>query len=351
MKALVKYGDRKGEVELREVPVPEVGDGDILLEVAACGICGSDIAFYDGHHVGVCRPPQVLGHEFAGVIAKVGRGVTRWKPGDRVSSDNTGAVCGTCYACSTGDFLVCPERRGLGYGMDGGFTKYVKISAAILARVPNTLFRVPDNVTLEHAAILDPAANAYRAVIEEGHLLPGEDIVVFGVGPIGLCAVQLARIAGADRIIAVGLADDGERFRVAKDLGATTCLAGDREDVAAAVREATGGAGAAVAVDAAGASSILQLAWGALHSNGRFVRVGFDETPLGYSLDPIVFKGISVKGHFGYSWAGWTSCLKLMAKGTLDMTPIISHRLGLDQWEKGFELTRTKKATKVVITP
>jgi len=116
----------------------------------------------------------VLGHEFAGVVARVGAKVSAWRPGDRVVSDNTGHVCGVCYSCSIGDYLLCPERRGLGYGMDGGFTKYVRIDGDLLKRVPNTLFHIPEDVPFAHAAILDPAANAYRAVIQEGGILPGK---------------------------------------------------------------------------------------------------------------------------------------------------------------------------------
>ena len=137
--------------------MPDVGPGDVLIEIRAAGICGSDIGFYDGVHEEVCRPPVVLGHEFAGVISRVGPGVKGWEPGDRVVSDNTGYICGTCHACSTANYLLCPEHRGLGYGMDGGFTRFVKINGSLLSRIPNTLFRIPKDIPFEHAAILDPA--------------------------------------------------------------------------------------------------------------------------------------------------------------------------------------------------
>ena len=202
MKAVVKYGYGPRETELRDVPIPEIGDDDLLVEVKAAGVCGSDIAFDDGHHKEILFPPVVLGHEFSGVVAKVGKNVTEWKVGDRVVSDNTGEVCGHCYACNTADYLSCPERKGIGYGMDGGFTNYVKILGKTLARVPNSLMRIPDCMSFEEAAILDPACNGYMAVVQEAKVMPGDFVAVFGVGALGL-------VIGAGIVkVALRIADD-----------------------------------------------------------------------------------------------------------------------------------------------
>jgi threonine dehydrogenase-like Zn-dependent dehydrogenase len=351
VKALVKFGRAKGEVQLRYLPVPEVGPGDVLIEVRAAGICGSDIGFYDGVHEEVCRPPVVLGHEFAGVVSRVGSGVKDWAPGDRVVSDNTGYICGRCHACSTANYLLCPEHRGLGYGMDGGFTRFVKIDGSLLARIPNTLFRIPSGIPFDHAAILDPAANAYRAVVQEGSLLPGENVTVFGVGALGLFSIQVARIAGAAKIFAIGLSSDTERFSAAAALGATRCIAADTEEAVGIVRSDTGGAGADLVIDAAGPSSVLRQSLALARNAGRIVKIGFDPGPAGFSLDPLVGKGISLRGHYGYDWVSWTNCLRLIEKGSLAMGPLISHTMSLDRWEEGFELTRSKAAIKVILTP
>ena len=166
MKAVVKYGYGPKEIEVRDVPIPEIGDDDILMEVKAAGVCGTDIAFDQGMHANLLNPPVILGHELAGVIAAVGKNVKDWKVGDRVVSDNTGHVCGHCYACNTANYLACPERLGLGYGMDGGFTNFVKIHGDTLRIMPSSLMRIPDNMSFEAAAILDPACNGYRAVIQ-----------------------------------------------------------------------------------------------------------------------------------------------------------------------------------------
>jgi threonine dehydrogenase-like Zn-dependent dehydrogenase len=329
--------------------VPEIGEDDILLEVKAAGICGSDIGFFEGENTAILHPPVVLGHEFAGVVARVGPKVTQWKPGDRVVSDNTGHVCGVCYSCSVGDYLLCPERLGLGYGMDGGFTKYVKIQGELLKRVPNTLFGIPPDVPFEHAAILDPAANAYRAVVQEGGLLPGETVAVFGVGALGLFSIQIARIAGASEIIAVGLSPDSKRFEVAKDLGATRCIPADKEDVAALVRQLTGGEGVSLVIDAAGPSAVLKQSFSILRNSGKIIKIGYDSKAPEFSLNPLLDKGVSLKGHFGYDWVSWRNCIRLLGKGVLRMGPLITHTLPLSKWEEGFALTRTKQAVKVIL--
>lgn len=351
MKAVVKYGRSRGEVGMRTVPVPEVRPGDVLIEVKAAGICGADIGFFDGTHEEVCRPPVVLGHEFAGVVAEVGKGVAQWKPGDRVASDNTGFVCGVCHACATGDYLLCAERLGLGYGMDGGFARYVRVDAALLARVPHSLFRIPAAMPLEHAALLDPVANAYRAVVQEGRLMPGERVAVFGVGAIGQFAVHHCRIAGAAEIFAVGMADDEARLAAAATAGATRLVRADREDAAAVIREATGGEGVALAIDAAGSITALASALEAVRTTGRVVKVGFDPAPPSFSLDILPNRGIDLKGHYGYDWVSWTNSIRLSEKGILDIGAVISHTLALEEWERGFALTRARQALKVILVP
>jgi threonine dehydrogenase-like Zn-dependent dehydrogenase len=235
--------------------------------------------------------------------------------------------------------------------MDGGFTRFVRIDGSLLARIPNTLFRIPPSVPFAHAAILDPAANAYRAVVQEGGVLPGENVAVFGVGALGLFSVQIARIAGAAQIFAIGLASDAERFSAAASLGATKCVAADSEDAAAIIRGATGGAGADLVIDAAGPAAVLKQALLLARNDGRIVKIGFDPGPVGYSLDPLVGKGITLKGHYGYDWVSWTNCIRLIEKGSLAMGPLISDTLPLDRWEEGFALTRSRKAIKVILTP
>lgn len=350
MQALVKYGTGPKETELREVPIPEIGENDLLIEVKAAGICGSDIAYDNGDHPDHLNCPVVLGHEFSGVVSKVGKNVKDWNVGDRVVSDNTGYVCGKCFACTTGQFLSCPDRKGLGYGMDGGFTDYVKITGDLLSKNPNTLFPIPEGVSFDEAAILDPICNAYKAIVQESKIMPGEDIAVFGVGPLGLFSIQIAKVMGCANIIAVGLSQDEERFKIAQKYGATHIIKSDCQDVVCEIDRITGGDKVALAVDAAGVNVVLHQAIDVVRTGGEIVKIGYDKRPYDYSLDNILDRGVGIKGHFGYDYQSWKNVMNLLVLGKVDLKGMISHHIRLKDWQKGFELVRSREAIKIIIT-
>ncbi len=351
MKAVVKYGYGKYETELRDVPVPEIGDDDVLLEVKAAGVCGSDIAFDDGGHENLLNPPVVLGHEFSGVVAATGKNVTEWKEGERAVSDNTGKVCGKCYACGVADYLACPSRLGIGYGMDGGFAKYVRIPGDILKVFPGSLMRIPEGMSFEEAAILDPCCNAYMAVVQESKFMPGDFGAVFGAGALGQFSIQALRAAGAAKIIVIGLASDEERFKLARQNGATDIVIADKEDVIERVAEITGGDGVGLVVDCAGVSVVLRHAIEIVRTSGEIVKIGYDEKPVGFSLDPLLDKAVSIKGHFGYTWLSWRNVMNLATAGRIDLKSMISHRMKLSQFREAFDLVRQKKSIKIILYP
>ena len=352
MKAVVKYGYGARETELRDVPIPEIGDDDVLMEVKAAGVCGSDIGFDAGFHANLLNPPVILGHEFSGVVAKVGKNVKAWKPGDRVVSDNTGYVCGHCYACNTANYLACPERLGLGYGMDGGFTNYVKILGDTLKRVPTSLLRIPDSMSFEAAAILDPACNGYRAVVQEGQVKPGDFVAVFGIGALGLFSIQAARAAGAAKIFAIALSSDGDaRFAVAKTCGATDLIRSDTEDCVKIIRDATGGEGVSCVVDAAGVNPVMETILQIIRTGGTVSKIGYDARPYGNSLDPFVDGAVSMKGHFGYDWECWRNVMNLCEAGKWDQECVITHRMKVSEFRKAFDMVRNLEATKIILYP
>ncbi|MTI79664.1 MAG: zinc-binding dehydrogenase [Firmicutes bacterium] len=351
MKAIVKYGLGQGETELRDIPVPTIGDDDLLIEVKAAGICGSDLAFDAGTHTAGLNPPVVLGHEFSGVVNKIGKNVTGWHIGDRVVSDNTGYVCGSCQACSTANYVICPERLGLGYGMDGGFTSYVKIPGQILDRVPNCLFPIPESVSFAEAAILDPCCNAYKAIVQESNLMPGEDVVIFGFGPLGLFATQIAKVSGAANIIVVARKNNPERFKLVKQLGATHVIVSEDENVSNFIDKITQGEGVSLVVDCAGPNEILKQALAVVRNGGEIVKVGYDPNPINFSLNKIIDKSVSIKGHFGYDSTSWKNSIKLIEAGLIDMKSLITHHLPLADWEKGFKMMKNREAIKVILKP
>lgn len=353
MKAAVLYD--YGKMELRDMPEPKIGDGDILIKVEAAGICGGDLHYYKGTlKAGLGKLPVILGHEFAGTIAKKGKDVDPyWQLGDRVVSENTGYACGHCPACQTGNFVSCSQRQTIGCSMNGGFTKYVKIPGQILRLYPNCLFHIPENIGFDEATVLEPASNAYKAVIQEGGLMPGDVLVVFGVGALGLLSIQHGKIAGASKIIAIGLSPDkATRFDLAKKYGATHCIASDEtEDLVGLVKKLAGPNGVAVTIDAAGAPSCLHQATEVTRSIGRVVRIGMNEAPYNYGLDDVNVKSLTIRGHMGYNTVSWRQCIALAEAGILDLKSIISHHLPLDQFDEGFQLSIRQEATKVILTP
>ncbi len=353
MKAIVKYGDAQtlGTYGFMDVPEPVCGEEDVVIEVKAAAICGADM-----HHWGIDNGStefnSVRGHEFSGQIVAVGKRVSDWTVGQRVVSDNTAHVCGKCPACMAGDFLQCSEKvnLGLGYGYCGGFTKYCLIPGEILRIHPQALWEIPENVSYEEAAILDPICNAYKALAQESNLLPGENVVIFGTGPLGLFCTQMARIMGAASIVMVGLQDDTKvRFSVAQACGATACVNASAEDVVSRCKELCGGEDSiGLVVDCAGAPVSLQQGLTMLRKNGQLIRVGQGYKPLNFDINDITKRGLDLKGHMAYNSISWKNAIELLRRGMIRADLLITHRLGLSQWVEGFEKMASKEAIKVI---
>ncbi|MEY8351962.1 zinc-binding dehydrogenase [Lachnospiraceae bacterium 54-53] len=355
MKALAKFGRPEdfGTYKLIDIPEPECGDDDIIIEVKAAAICGADMKHYKVDN-GSDEFGSVRGHEFAGEIVEAGKNVKDWKPGQRVVSDNTGHVCGVCPACERGDFLLCSEKvnLGLGYGYSGGFTKYCKIPGEILKIHKRAVWEIPPEIDYEEAAVLDPVCNAYKAIAQRSGFLPGENAVIFGTGPLGLFSVQIAKIMGALNIVMVGLEEDVKvRFSVAMQLGATAVVNGSKEDVVKRCREICGGKDSiGLVVDCAGANISLKQGIEMVRNNGEIVRVGMGFQPFGYPINDISMKAVSVIGHMAYDTVSWRNSIELLKAGRIKVKPMISHRLGLSLWDEGFEAMACKEAIKVILT-
>ena len=353
MKALAKYGKPAefGTYHFIDIPEPECGDDDIIIEVKAAAICGADMKHFQVDN-GSSEFGSVRGHEFSGEIVQVGKNVKDWHLGQRIVSDNTAHVCGKCPACMRGDFLLCSEHvnLGLGYGYSGGFTKLCKIPGEILKIHPQAIWEIPKTVSYEEAAVLDPISNAYKALAQQSSLLPGENVVVFGTGPLGLFSVQIAKIMGAVNIIMVGLQEDTKvRFAVAKECGATACVNGSVEDVVARCQELCGGKDSiGLVVDCAGANISLKQGLDMLRNNGELVRVGMGFKPLDFSINDISMRNISIIGHQAYDAVSWANSIALLEAGMIKAEPLITHRLGLSQWKEGFTAMANKEAIKVI---
>lgn len=354
MKAVVKKNHGNFQLEYTELSTPDVEAGEVLIKVKAAGICGSDMPLYYGPEEEKDYPfPLVIGHEFAGEICKIGEGVTNWQVGDRVVSDNTAYVCGKCFACGQGEYLCCPERKAFGFDYNGGFAEYVKVPAQVLRTFPNCLHKIPENVSYSHASILDPVCNAYKAVVQEAKVSAGDTVVVYGIGPLGLLSIAMAKVVGAARIVAVGTKRSAEvRMPIAKELGATDFLLSDEDNVLERIREIAGKDGVSTVIDcSAGSPSVLQEAISVVRNGGVIVKVGYTDKPIGFSLDDMARKGVTLIGHMGYNTTSWKNCLRLLSEKKINMDAVITHELPLSKWKEGFELFRNRKAAKVVLLP
>ncbi len=330
MHALVKYAHADDAVEIREVPEPAITPDQVLIEVKAAGVCGSDIHLWHENQSWDIKMPVVLGHEFAGVIAQVGERVPHWQTGERVTCETAAQVCGQCIYCLSGHYNLCPARRGYGNLVDGSMTRYV------VAR-PQILHRIPANVTFVQAALTEPICVAYNALVEKtGILRPGETVVIQGVGAIGILALQMARVRGAGTIVALGTDVDAHRLEIAKGLGATHVLNIQKQDPIAFVRSLGDGFGADVVVDATGVSRALKQAMEMVRPNGRITKIGWGPQPLDGSLDPLVAKAVTLQGSFSHTYPTWELVLRLMATGQVDLGPVVGGVYPLSEWRQAF---------------
>lgn len=351
MKSIIRTGMGYGAWGIAEKPIPKPGKDDVLIKVRAAGLCGSDMNIYSGKNtsalVGV-----TIGHEFSGEVIETGSDVTRFKVGDRVVSDNTGTVCGVCHACSEGNYLMCHERKGLGFQLDGGFAEYVLIPGDGLRTFPNCLMKIPDNVSFEAAAILDPYANAFNALIQQGKMVPGDIVLVAGAGPLALSAIEMARIAGASLIICLVRSSTSSEARdVAKKYGANVVLESDKDDYVSYVLNKTDNEGIPIVIDAAGSNSLYDSFIALLRRGGRLVKVGYDFGPLSSSLVAATVKNISIVGHMGYNPVSWKQILALLDAGMINPDLQISEIMSLEDYQSAVDLVLLRKVIKVVFRP
>jgi alcohol dehydrogenase/L-iditol 2-dehydrogenase len=344
MIGLVNYAAEPGSVELREVPVPEIGEDDVLLSVSAVSICGSDLHQYAGKQSWKVNYPVIMGHEFSGSISALGKRVSGFKEGDRVVSETAAVLPSDSAFVRQGLYHLEPKRLGFGYGVNGAMAAFVRVPARCLHYVPASL-------SLEKAALTEPCCVAYSAVCVNSHIRPGDAVAVIGPGPIGLLCVAMAKLAGAGHLVVIGTSADVKRLEVAKKLGADTVLGGQGEDVAAWVRDFGDGYGLDLVIDAAGVSPALKTALDIVRPAGHITKVGWGPQPINFSLDQLVQKAATLQGSFSHNWPVWEKVLTLLATGKIDLDPILNRVSPLAEWHEAFDEMHSGKIVKGVLTP
>jgi L-iditol 2-dehydrogenase len=327
MKALLLTEYR--HLELTDMPAPEIGDEDVLVRVRACGICGSDVHGYDGSS-GRRIPPLVMGHEAAGVVAKVGKAVRNVQEGDRVTFDST-VYCGKCFFCRRGQINLCDNRNVLGvscgdYRRHGAFAEYVSVPQHIV-------YRLPENLSFEEAALIESVSIAVHAVGRTPVRL-GDTAVVVGTGMIGLLVVQALRAAGCGRIIAVDIEDF--KLERALTLGADEGLNSRKVDVGAEIAARTEGRGADLAVEVVGATASLGTAIASVRKGGAVTLVGNLAPTVELPLQAAVTRELSLYGSCS-SCGEYPRCIDLMSRGEIRVKPLISAMAPLEEGPAWFD--------------
>jgi len=336
--AVVNFAREPHCVEVRDLERPSIGPDDILLKVAAVGVCGSDLHQWTASHSWPVNYPVVLGHEFGGTIVETGANVLKWKEGDRVVSETAAVIDPDSPMTRRGLYNLDTSRKGFGYGVNGAMTEFVRVPQRCLHRVPAEL-------PLEIAALTEPCCVAYNAVVKNSRVQPGDRVVVLGPGTIGILCAAIARLRGAE-VAVVGLECDRIRLEAAKHYGCAA-LVGNADDWARQVD----GLGADLVIDAAGVSASLKAALDLVRPAGWITKVGWGPQPVNCSLDPLVQKNVTLQGSFSHHWSIWESVLRLLTSRALDVLPIIGGRWPIDQWHEAFEAMHSGQTVKSLIIP
>ncbi len=351
MKAFVAKG--RNDYQIMDVPMPELGSRDVLVRVKCAAICGSDLHIYDGSMDPLCGYPVIMGHENAGVVEWVGKDAPGgFKIGDRVTSENTVSVCGACYSCQTGDYAACENRKGFGIAADGSFAEYIKIPGDMLALQPDSLMKIPDNVSFEEAVLMEPAANAYKSVFQEGGLMAGETALVTGAGTFAAYCAHMAALGGASCVAVLARRSTSpKKLEIMKKMGATDILYADDEPekLEKELARCMGGYGFDLAVETTGASLVLDYCIKAVHTQGRVVRIAISDEPFQHSLNPLTLRSVKLMGHLGYTPVSWHNVMNLAAKGMLDLRTVVTKTVSLEQVKEGFDALAARKEEKVLV--
>jgi L-iditol 2-dehydrogenase len=331
-----------GHIELQEVPEPHPGDDQVIIEVHAAGICGTDLHIYLDEFE--TKPPVTIGHELAGVIVELGRSVEGWKVGDRVTTETYFSTCGKCLDCRRGRRNLCLYRRSIGSKQDGAFAQYLLTPAS-------NLHRVPDELDLESAALTEPLACTVHGVLETAGVQAGDNVVLTGPGPIGLLAMQLAKIAGAS-VMMIGTHVDIERLKLAKLLGADAAINVEEvDDLGGAVKEVFGTDGADLVIECSGAAPAAKTLIEVARRGARFCQMGLYGKPITFDQDAVCYKELVVTGSNASVTSAWPKALKLLKEKKVDALGLVTHRFGITEWDKALEVVRNKEGVKVMLKP
>ncbi len=341
MKAALFLGPDRPLV-LEEAPTPEPGPGEVVVRVAACGVCHTDLHYVDHGTPTFKAPPMILGHEVSGTVAELGEGVTDLAPGDRVLLPAV-LPCGRCAACRTGRENICENGVMLGNHVDGGYAEFIRVEARHAVPLPEEIPLV------EGSIIADALTTPYHAVVRRAAMQPGDRVVVIGCGGIGLNVVQLAAALGG-RVIAVDLSP--AKLEWAARLGAEATIdAGAVSRLDREVRRLTGGGGADIAFEAVGRAATQEQALSCLRTGGRLVLVGYSPETLPLNAGRVMFRELEVVGSLGCRPVDYPRVVELARQGRIRVAELVTHRFPLDDINAAFDALRAGDPVRAVVVP
>ena len=337
MKALVKESAGPGFV-MRDVPEPRIRDDEVLIRVRRAGVCGTDVHIYDWDDWAKsrCRPPFVVGHEFAGDVVQVGRLVTDVQEGDRVTAEGH-IVDGRCLLCRTGNAHVCPYTKIIGVDRDGCFAEFIAMPAT-------NVWHLDDEISYDVGGIHDPMGNAFHTALTAE--IPGATVLVTGCGPIGIFAVGICRAAGASRVIASDI--NPKRLELAKQMGAHDTVT--PPEAHSVVQKHTHGLGVDVVLEMSGVPAAIHQAFELVRAGGRVQMLGIPSQPIDIDLaKEVIFKGITIYGVVGRKmYDTWHQMTRFLRAGGFNPEPVITHRFPMSEADAAIAAIKSGDAGKVI---
>lgn len=325
MRALLRNSDTPRDFAMGEVPEPVTPPGMVKIKVAYAGICGSDLHIYLGQESGL--PQGIHGHEFSGTIAELGEGVSGFTVGQRVTAEHTASTCGRCAYCKTGRYQLCSHRHSIGFDIPGAFAEYVLVD-------PQYIHPLPQGVSLKAGALTEPLACIIHAV-ELVEVKPGMPVLVVGPGPMGFLAALTLRAYGC-QVELLGTQVDRERLERAAAAGISV------------LEELRPGASYPLTVDCSGAQGGIRSAMSALEKGGTLLQVGIATREVTLPYDQVVYREWKIQGTFCHTWKDWHQALRLEETGRLDLSPVVTGEVELEDWQSAFEDLLDKKGMKTL---
>ncbi|HEB11684.1 MAG TPA: hypothetical protein ENI06_10785 [Spirochaetales bacterium] len=340
MKAIIKATDQAGSLQVTDMPAPQPGPGEVLVQIKATGLCYSDVTILNNKYVGR-KPvpiPLILGHEGAGLISELGRGVNAHSAGDRVVIEPL-AGCGHCNQCLKGFKNMCQDWEHVGITRHGTFSEYIVVPVA-------QVHRIPDNVTFEEAALTEPFGLVVRS-LEQSKPMAGETVAILGPGSLGIMHLLAYKASGASKVIMVGLGKDRKRFDIARTLGADHTINIEEKDPVKAILDITDGEGVDIVVETANSPKATQLTFDLVAPRGRIVLFGL-YPKAEFSPVAMLRKGLSVYGDVAQVTRQFLYALKLLASDKINLLSLITRRFSFDEAPEAFEVARQGDMVKVI---